>query len=82
MGLCIVIQPNDKEGGVLQFCLTISQLGRVAELKFVATGGRGTFFQAKTMQYSLFFLSNLRTISLISFTDGENLGTYCENFRT
>ena len=29
-GLCIVIQTNDMEGGVTQFCLTISQLVRVA----------------------------------------------------
>ena len=29
----------------------------------------------------MFFLSTVYTFCIISFTDGVNLGTYCENFR-
>ena len=34
------------------------------------------------MQKFMHFLSNLRTFCVILFTDGVNLGTYCENLRT
>ena len=30
----------------------------------------------------MYILSNLRTFCVISFTDGVNLSTYCENLRT
>ena len=33
-------------------------------------------------RYCMYFLSNLRTFCIISFTDGVSLGTCCENFCT
>ena len=30
----------------------------------------------------MYFLTDLRTFFIISFTDGANLGTYCEHLRT
>ena len=38
-------------------------------------------FQKKTQDFKC-FLSNLRAFCVISFTNGINLGTYCENLRT
>ena len=45
--------------------------------RFVATGGRGIFFLVsyyfeKYPQKFMYFLSNLRTFCVISFTDGVN----------
>ena len=53
------------------------------------TNLRQTFFLRR--QYNVFrkhckifmyFLSNLRTFCVISFTEGVNLGTYCDNLRS
>ena len=40
------------------------------------------YFLQKMTQNFMYFLSNLRTFSITSFTDSVNLGTYPENLLT